>query len=180
MKQAIITTIAFLLTLTLSAQGRITTFLGIPVKGTESTMTKKLIKNGLTETRNGLLMTGRDGRTYLVQVVSNKGKVCRVSVIETEGTEDVNLAIAKYNALIEDYKNDTIGHAEYETNPIVRPANENAHRKFIQEGWYYAEFFQAAKPQRYKKRVAFRITDKYGDYRIEKYYDNLFNMPEDK
>jgi len=49
-------------------------------------------------------------------------------------------------------------------------------RKYINEEWDYAEFFQKTQPQRYTRRIGIKLTDKYGDYRIVRHYDNNYDI----
>lgn len=170
-------TIALLamLTLTASAQNT-TTFLGIAVEGSKAEMTKKLLENGAVRGKNGLEISGIDDVPYLIKIHTNRGKVYRLSLIESKGTEDVSLAIAKYNALLDWYKNSP-DYAEYEYNRPADGSDNLKYENYVHQGVYYAEFFQQSDPQLYNRRVGFQITDAFGDYRIERMYDNIYNMP---
>lgn len=180
MKHTLTIIIILLLSLTAAAQGNITTFMGIPVDGTKDAMTQQLLKNGVKHKGNDLVASNIEGKTYLIRLETHKGKVYRVSMVETKGTEDVNRILARYEALIEEYRENTSMYCEYEYNPPVNYKHANDFEKYIHDGCYYAEFFQAADPQLYSRRMAFRITDEFGDYRIEWLYDNIFNMPTEK
>ena len=178
MKRILTTAIAFLLTLTLSAQSNITTFMGIPVDGTKAAMTTMLLKNGLVKSGNDFIISNIEGRSFLVRIMTNKGKVYRISMVETKGTSDVNSILTKYENLIDEFRTNETLYCEYEYNKPVDPAHAPYWKEFIHQGAYYAEFFQVSDPQLYSRRVAFRITDEFGDYRIERLYDNIYNLPE--
>lgn len=178
MKRTILIALSLILTLTLSAQSNITTFMGIPVEGTRAAMTTQLLKNGLVKAGNDFLINNIEGRSFLVRIMTNKGKVYRISMVETKGTSDVHSILTKYENLIDEFRANETLYCEYEYNKPVDPAHEPFWENFIHQGAYYAEFFQVSDPQLYSRRVAFRITDEFGDYRIERLYDNIYNLPE--
>lgn len=178
MKRILTTAIAFLLTLTLSAQSNITTFMGIPVDGTKAAMTAYLLKNGAKRQGKDLIFNSIDGNPYIIRLMTNKGRVWRVSMVDGKGTKNVEQILGIYEEMIDSYRANETQYCEYEYNKPVDPAHEQYWENFIHQGAYYAEFFQVSDPQLYSRRVAFRITDEFGDYRIERLYDNVYNLPE--
>lgn len=177
MKRILTIAMTLMLALYVQAQGSVTSFLGIPVDGSRATMVKELVKKGFVRKSNDRLDCVIEGVPYIVKIMTNKGRVCRISLIEKEGTEDVSLAVEKYNALIEWYRNSK-DYTEYEYNDPIRSSDNLTYERYICEGWYYAEFFQVCDPQLYSKRVSFKLSDEYGDYRIVRCYDNIYNLPE--
>lgn len=180
MKRTLSIIITLMLTLTLSAQDNITTFMGIPVDGTREVMTAKLLKNGVVKKDNNLIVKDIEGGTYFIQLKTHKGKVYRVSMVETKGTDDVNRIIGRFDSLVEEYRENTALYCEFEYNHPVIADSIDTKEQYIKQGCFFAEFFQKADPQLYSKRIGIQITDRYGDYRIERLYDNVYNMPEGK
>lgn len=178
MKRTIIAALTLVLSLTLSAQNNVTVFMGVPVDGTEASMIAHLMKNGATRKGENIVLNKIDGNPYIIRLKTNKGRLWRVSMIDSKGTKDVNRILSIYEAMIDAYRENTNQYCEYEYNKPVNPADSLNWENYIHQGAYYAEFFQIADPQLYSRRVAFRITDEFGDYRIEHMYDNIYNMPE--
>ena len=180
MKRLLTIALSVILTASLSAQGNITSFLGIPVNGTKAEVTQRLIEQGAVKVKDGLQISGIDQMPFLVRIKTHKGKVYSISLVETKGTKDVKTAVARFNSLIDSYRENTCEYTEYEYNSFVVINDETSTERHIHEGDYYAEFFQVADPQLYNRKVGFTITDEFGDYRIERIYDNIYNMPEGK
>lgn len=177
MKRIFSITLTLMLAVSLQAQKSVTTFLGIPVEGTKSEMVNKLKENGvLTESGSGMSCT-ISGVPYIVKIMTNDNKVYRISLTEQVGTDDICKAIAKYNELIEQFRNNEKEFTEYESNDLIHECNSPKYRHYIHEGWCYAEFFQVCDPQLYSRKVSFKISDEYGDYRIVRCYDNIYNLP---
>ena len=177
MKRFFSITLAFLLALSLQAKNPITTFLGIPVGGTKSEMISKLKEKGVLTEAGSEMRCSISGVPYIVKIMTDKNKVYRISLTEVAGTDDVCKAVAKYNELIEQFRNNDRKYTEYESNDLIHECDSPKYRHYIHEGWCYAEFFQVSDPQLYSKRVSFKISDEYGDFRIVRCYDNIYNMP---
>ena len=179
MKRIITIAAMLVLTVTLSAQGDATTFLGIPVDGPRASVIRSLEDKGFVRSGRDVLTGDVDGKRHTVRVMAHKGKVYRIAVTEENGTTVVGIAVQKYNTLIGQYK-DSSDYTEYETNRLISVTDNGSHRRNIAEGWYYAEFFQKADPQLYDRLVSVTITDEDGDYRIRRCYDNIKNSPEER
>lgn len=170
MKRLFYISLTLMLALSIQAQDAVT-FMNLPVKGTASIMRKELTKKGFILNEDFSLTGCVDGDTCMVVIGTDKGKITDVSVIDREGTEDIDKAIERYNSLIDFYKDNSV-YTEYEANIYINDADKQTHRVNINNEWYYAEFFQVCEPQRYNKRLSFKLTAKYGDYRIVRCYDN--------
>ena len=168
--------LSLILTLTAAAQTDVTTFMNVPVNGTRTSMVRKLLKAGLKKAGKDLLLEDVDGKSFIVTLQTNGKEVCRVTMTPTRGTGDVFLAVQMYNTLIECYRRDC-GYCEKEYNREALMADSLNWKRYIKQGMYYAEFFQAADPQMYVKRVSFRLTEKNGEYCIERRYDNIYKIP---
>ena len=172
-------TLAIALMLVLAMQAETTvTFMGVPVKGKQESFKQQLLKKGCYTDKNNVLKGVVDGTLCTIIINTTDGKVTNITAIEDESITDENVAVARYNYLLDYYKNSS-DYAEFEANPYTQAETPENIRKNISEEWYYyAEFFQKSEPQRFTKRMAFRLTDKYGNYRIVRYYDNNFDIDE--
>lgn len=177
MKRIIIITLTLVLALAMQAETTVT-FMGVPVKGRQESFKQQLLKKGCYTDKNNVLKGVVDGKLCTIIINTTEGKVANVTAIEDEPIADEYVAVARYNHLLDYYKNSP-DYAEFEANTYPQAETPENIRKNISEEWYYyAEFFQKAEPQRFTKRMSFRLTDKYGNYRIVRYYDNNFDIDE--
>ena len=91
--------------ITMSAQSDVTTFLGIPVDGTEANMRQKLIAKGFTPKVEGghKFLQGRfNGMNVNVHIVTNNDKVWRIMVCDNDTWDETNIKI-KYNNLVKQF-----------------------------------------------------------------------------
>ena len=177
MKRIFTLAITLMLALTMQAETTVA-FMGVPVKGKQESFKQQLLKKGCYTDKNNVLKGVVDGTLCTIIINTTGDKVANVTAIEDEPITDENVAVARYNYLLDYYKNSS-DYAEFEANPYTQAETPEKIRKNISEEWYYyAEFFQQAEPQRFTKRMAFRLTDKYGNYRIVRYYDNNFDIDE--
>lgn len=161
-----------------SARKNVTTFMGIPVKGSEKAMFSKLQAKGFTESDKGILKGEVEGKQCFLFINTNNNSVCQIVVVEEDSTDNVNDAVEKFNALLEAYHNDEKRYTEYEYNYPIPDRAEETNEGYINNGWYYAEFFQVCTPQNYSRRISLRLSDEYGGYRIVTTYDNVYNLDE--
>ena len=98
MKKFLTIALMLMLTARLSAQGGITTFLGIPVDGSKPHFIQKMKARGFRREAKDSNLTGMfEGRPVIAQVFTNKGRVYRVMITDMEATADVNEIVWKYN-----------------------------------------------------------------------------------
>ncbi len=161
-----------------SAQQNVTTFMGIPVEGEEKAMRSKLQAKGFSESDKDILKGEVEGKQCFLLIKTNKDSVSQLIVVEEDTISNVKAAVDKFNALIETYRNDEKRYAEYEYNYPIPDRDEETNKSHINDGYYYAEFFQACEPQNYSRRISLRLSDEYGGYRIVTTYDNVYNMDE--
>ena len=82
-----------------------TTFLGIPVDGTVSSMKQKLIAKGFKQDSN--MLSGQfNGQDVYLSIVANKGKVWRVAIINKTPYSEAQIRL-QFNALVRQFKNST-------------------------------------------------------------------------
>lgn len=174
MKRTLIFSLILMLALTMHAQTTVT-FMGVPVNGEQESFRQKLLKKGCYTDKNSVLKGVVDGTLSTIIINTTDDKVTSITAIEDEAIKDETLAVARYNHLLDHYKAIS-DYTEFETNPYAQSESKETMRKYINEEWYYAEFFQKAQPQRYTRRMGIKLTDKYGDYRIVRHYDNNYDI----
>ncbi len=178
MNKILTSIITLLMTLTVSAQKSITTFMDIPVKGSEKAMFSKLQAKGFTESDRNILKGVVEGKPCFLFINTNNNSVSQIVVVEEDATDNASIAVERFNALLEAYRNDEKRYTEYEYNYPIPDRTEETNKGYINNGWYYAEFFQVCTPQNYSRRISLRLSDEYGDYRIVTTYDNVYNLDE--
>ena len=179
MRRILYISLYLMFALTMQAQKDITTFKGVPVDGNRQAVVVKLKANGCKSgKKNNLITDFADGR-YNVKVLSGGKGVYQVRLTDMEVTENLDSIINRYNSLVDWFRNNPY-YTEYEYNRYIYRGNDDTHIKYINENWYYAEFFQKAKDgheELYSKPVSFYLTGKDGDYRIVICFENRNNMP---
>ena len=176
MKKILTSAIALLMTLTVSAQENATTFMGIPIKGSASIMRSALVQKGFVLNKDYTLMGCVDGDSCNITIDTDKGKVVSITAVNMYGTNSIREAIEKYDALLDFYKEDC-NYTEYETNDYIHDTDIETYKRNIGNEYYYAEFFQVCEPQKFTRRLSFKLTAKHGDYRIVRCYDNGEELP---
>lgn len=95
----------------------VTTFLGIPVDGTVSSMKQKLIAKGFKQDSN--MLSGQfNGQDVYLSIVANKGKVWRVAVINKTPYSREQIR-PQFNNLVRQFKNSSKYVYTEEYNPTV-------------------------------------------------------------
>lgn len=176
MNKLLTSAITLLMTVTVSAQQNVTTFMGIPMKGSASIMRNALVKKGFVLNKDYTLKGCVDGDSCTVTIDTEKGKVTGITAVNIYGTNNVREAIEKYETLLDYYKEDC-NYTEYEINSYVQAEKRETYKRYIEKEIYYAEFFQVCEPQEYTRRLSFKLTAKYGDYRIVRCYENSKGLP---
>lgn len=94
-----------------------TTFLGIPVDGTVSSMKQKLIAKGFKQDSN--LLSGQfNGQDVYLSFAANKGKVWRVALINKTPYSRAQIR-PQFNALVRQFKNSTKYNNVEEYDPTI-------------------------------------------------------------
>lgn len=169
-------TIVLTLMLALAMQAQTTvSFMGVPVKGTPESFRQQLLMKGCYTDKNSVLKGVVDGALSTIIINESNNQVKSVTAIEDEQLANDQIAVARFNRLIDYYKGNP-DYTEYESNSYIATGYPVTSQKHISEEWYYAEFFQTDPKQRYTKRMGFKLSDKYGGYRIVRHYDNNNNI----
>lgn len=176
MKRIFTILFSLMLTVTLLAQNDVTTFMGIPIKGSASIMRNALVQKGFVLNKDYTLKGCVDGDSCNITIDTDKGKVVSITVVNMYGTNIIKEAVEKYDALLDFYKEDC-NYTEYETNDYIHDTDIETYKRNIGNEYYYAEFFQVCEPQRFTRRLSFKLTAKHGDYRIVRCYDNGEELP---
>lgn len=156
----------------LSAQKDVTTFLGIPIDGTEDAMRQKLIGKGFKPSRatDHEYFEGEfNGAKVHVYIVTNNNKVYRIMVCDVNTLDEANIRI-RFNKLISQFQNNK----RYEKS-IDRsiPESENiGYEMTVKNKVYEAAFYQSPDMQKfdtlaYRKSIREEILKKYTPEQLE-------------
>lgn len=147
MKTRIITLLSFLLITSffVSAQKDVTTFLGIPVDGTKSTVRQKLINKGFTPAKNkgqDFLVGEFNGTKVHLYIATNNNKVYRIMVADENTLDEANIKI-RFNKLVGQFERNDRYSAPIENENQRIPENENiSYEMTVNKKVYEAVFFQ--------------------------------------
>lgn len=107
MKKILVLLLATMLTLSMYAQGDVTTFLGIPVDGIKSEMRQKLIAKGFTPKKvgNNEYLEGEfNGTDVHIFIATNNNKVYRIMVCDVNTQDEANIKV-RFNKLVSQFEN---------------------------------------------------------------------------
>ena len=144
MRKLLFCVIMLLFTFTANAQADVTKFLGIPIDGTKEEMIEKLKEKGFQmaeyNPNNNILEGEFNGFNVNVHIVTNKNKVCRIMVGDTN-TQSGNSIKTRFNILCEQFKNNpnyiSLG------DDFKIPENEDIEKEIlINKKKYEAIFYQ--------------------------------------
>jgi hypothetical protein len=160
----------------LFAQKNVTTFLGIPIDGTSKDMIQKLKDKGFTYSHKEDALLGLfNGETVAIDIHTQGDKVWRL-VIEDMTTRSEEQIIARFNALVKQFEDDS-NYMPYEARQSIRQ-DENLAYDMSERGLIYrAGFYQKGDSWRIKDErfVWFMIVKIYSRYKIVMYYENGYN-----
>ena len=117
-----------------------TTFLGIPVEGTVSSMKQKLIAKGFKQD-SGILSGQFNGQDVYLDFVENKGKVWRVAIVNKTPYSEEQIK-TQFNYLVEQFKNSSKYVYTEEYNPTIAESEDIDYEMSIHKKEYKAHFFQ--------------------------------------
>lgn len=121
----------------------VTTFLGIPVDGTVSSMKQKLIAKGFKQDSN--MLSGQfNGQDVYLSIVANKGKVWRVAVINKTPVSEAQIKL-QFNALVRQFKNSAKYDNVEKYNPTIDESENISHEMLVNNKEYEAHFYQKSR-----------------------------------
>lgn len=92
MRKLFVVIIAFFVSAISFAQNDVTTFLGIPVDGTESAMIQKLKAKGFTYDASLDMLEGEfNGQSVLISVITDHNKVYRIALMDKMKLQNLKL-----------------------------------------------------------------------------------------
>lgn len=132
-----------LLSLTAHAQKDVTTFMGIPVDGTEAEMKKALLQKGFKYEPAVDCIYGKfNGRLSYIHIVTNNNKVSRI-IVEEGGLLDENKVKTRFNKLVRKFDKDKKYTKKFTSDYII-PEDENIEKGIeSNELRYVAAYLQA-------------------------------------
>jgi hypothetical protein len=206
MKKLFLLLSLFCVTAIVNAQNKdVTKFLGMRVDGTKSEMLGKLKIKGFRPTSfdSEILVGEFNGYEVEAYVVTNKGRVWRIMLMDVVGRNEANIKL-RYNNLCDQFRNNEKYFSFPERDQKI-PEDENiSYNMNVKNKRYQAVFYQMPEDlSKYsiedfsglskeskadflamilgtnlieKKSVWFTIGEIRGDYYIIMYYDNRYNM----
>lgn len=114
--------ILLMLPVAVMAQKDVTTFLGIPVDGTKSSMTQSLKNKGFVYKSKDFLTGEFNGNKVNVQIFTNNGKVWRLAISDAFSLNETDIKI-RFNKLV----------SQFSENPKYIAANLDANSFMIQD-----------------------------------------------
>ena len=121
----------------------VTTFLGIPVDGTVSSMKQKLIAKGFKQDSN--VLSGQfNGHDVYLGFAANKGKVWRVGVINKTPYSEAQIR-TQFNYLVGQFKNSAKYDNVEEYNPTIEESEDIDYEMSIHKKEYEANFYQKSR-----------------------------------
>lgn len=118
----------------------VTTFLGIPVDGTVSSMKQKLIAKGFKQDSD--MLSGQfNGQDVYLSFGANKGKVWRVAVINKTPYSRAQIR-PQFNNLVRQFKNSSKYVYTEQSAPTIDKSEDISYEMYINNKVYEAQFFQ--------------------------------------
>lgn len=185
MKKILLIVMLFMFSVAIHAQKSVTKFLGIPIDGTKPAMIQKLKEKGFTYNSTLECLQGEfNGYEVYVYVVTNNNKVWRIMLVDKNEISETDIKIRFNNLCRQFERNPKYTSATLESQTI--PSEEKIRYKMsIDNKRYEAVFYQLSGTEdidnnedmfeKLNRCVWFMIGEKYGDYRIQMYYDNEYN-----
>lgn len=154
------------------AQKDVTTFMGIPVDGTEQSMIQKLQRSGFeydyrTKTFNGEF----NGRDAMLKIATNKQRVWRICIVYDFGEDNEQTKIV-FNNLCKNFENSPKYTSASGSNKFI-PAHENISDEILYRNKSYtASYYQNPKDTAV-------INQQLREYLLEKYPELQHNPTEE-
>lgn len=121
----------------------VTTFLGIPVDGTVSSMKQKLIAKGFKQ--DSKMLRGKfNGQDVYLSIGANKGKVWRIAVVNIIPYSEAQIR-PQYNNLVRQFKNSTKYDNMEEYDPTIDESEDISYEMSVLNKVYEAHFYQESR-----------------------------------
>lgn len=142
MKKLLSILVMVLCALSISAQGYVTKFLGIPVDGTKTEMINKLKAKGFVYNAKDDLLSGEfNGKRSFVRVVTRDNKVWRIAVFDEHATNETDIKI-NFNSLVRQFLRKRNYTPEYSADYIIPSEEDISYEMSIHNKRYEASFHQ--------------------------------------
>ena len=142
MRSIISLIMALMFACTVHAQKDVTTFLGIPVDGTETEMKEKLIAKGFTPESIGgkdFLEGEFNGCDVSLRIVTNNNKVFRIMVADANNQDEASIKI-RFNKLVNQFENNK--RYVYAHDFEIPDSEDISYEMTVNDKVYEAVFFQ--------------------------------------
>ena len=154
------------------AQKDVTTFLGIPVDGTEAAMRQKLVAKGFkpAQAADHEYFEGEfNGAKVHVYIIKNNNKVYRIMICDENMLDEANIRI-RFNTLVKQFQNNS----RYEKSKnITIPESENigyemaVHKKVYEECFFQSPDMQKFDTLAFQQSIREEMLKKYTEEQLE-------------
>lgn len=170
-----------LFSIAVHAQKQITHFLGIPVDGSKEEMIQKLEEKGLIKSLDHDYSVGEfNGRDVEVHIVTNRNKVWRIAVFDTQTHNETGIRI-QFNDLCRQFDKNP-KYTSLRTDYTIPEDEDISYQMSVKNKRYQAAYYQKSSDgsldglELLNRRVWFTIGEYFGRYKIILYYDNVYNQ----
>ncbi len=163
MKKILSIIMMLLMTVAMYSQKDITTFLGIPVDGTEFKMKRKLIRKGFTYNSYGEYFKGTfNDKTVKVYIVTNNKKVYRIAVFDAYECDEKEIKY-RFNELCRQFNES----GKYVQNSYLRgisnliiPEDEDIYKEIKENKKEYSAIFYQTSEYTYLGEIFHKVNQK--------------------
>ena len=149
--------LTFMVSLAGYSQNFPTEFMGIPVDGTKTHMINALKAKGFTYNSVNDWMTGQfNGMDVIVQVLTNKNKVDRIFVFNSQPFEEQQIK-SQYNALVNQFNNNKKYVNPAETDYTIPESEDISYEITVNNKRYEAQYYQLLNFNDFSKYIYSRI-----------------------
>lgn len=156
------------------AQKDVTTFLGIPVDGTKSSMIQSLKSKGFTYKNSNCLTGEFNGTNVNIRVVTNNNKVWRIVLTDSNTQNETDIKI-RFNKLVSQFsKNPKYVTANFdEASSYILPDEEeigygiNLYHKRYEAAFYQQPDLSLVDTLEVQNEIKQKIQNKFGKHRIQ-------------
>lgn len=173
MKRFLATFLFVLMTIAAIAQdSNAIKFLGIPVDGTKKEMISKLQAKGYEyDSISDALVGEFNGADVIIFVQTVNNKVWRIGIVDANMDDDEANIKIRYNKLFKQFSNN--GKYEVHAGSTLGEEEDISYGTAVLNKRYEATFY--LKDKSIHGRVWYMIEEKYGEYGITMFYENLDN-----
>lgn len=177
MKKTLLSIVLCCISIVGMAQKDVTKFLGILVDGSKIEMTRKLKAKGFTQSPNveNMLIGEFNGLDVEVYIITNKDKVCRIMVCDTNTRDEASI-ISRFNVLCNQFKKNS-KYCSLEDDQQLKVDEDISYEMSAHKKRYEAIFYQMPDTTlaNYKDELIDIIYSKYTKEQLDNPSDKVTN-----